>query len=225
MPKFVDAVSVRAYHFCDRFDKNSHTAIIMPRGFSEREKDAIRTSLLNAGRIMLSTRGVHKTSVEDLTRAAHISKGAFYQFFPSKEALFLALFEEAELAYRRELCELARRPGTSAKARMVAFLHDALHLYRTAPLFSRLVPNDLTAVMRHLPPERLHDVMVDGTPFIDEFFTIWRESGVMLNCTPLEFAAITQAIFFMDVSSAPLGDARQSTLDFLIDAVADKLTR
>ena len=120
----------------------------MPKGFSKQEKASIRKSLLDAGAAMLRTHSVSKISVEDMTRAAHISKGAFYQFFPSKEELFVTLFAEAELAFRDQLRELAKRPARTPKARMLAFMRDSLHHYRTLPLFSRLSSDDLNTVMR-----------------------------------------------------------------------------
>ena len=144
----------------------------MPKGFSEQEKASIRKSLLDAGAVMLRTHSVSKISVGDLTRAAHISKGAFYQFFPSKEELFLALFTEAELAFRNQLRELAQRPGRTPKARMLAFFRDALKQYRALPLFSRLSSEDVSAVMRHVSPERMHSALLAGSPFFDEVFEI-----------------------------------------------------
>jgi AcrR family transcriptional regulator len=120
----------------------------MPRGFNEREKDAIRANLLDAGRAKLIAVGMGKTSVEELARAAHISKGAFYQFFPSKEALFMALFAEAEHSYRDQLRAFAARPGRTPKARMLAFLRDALRRYREAPLLNKVSRDDMAALLR-----------------------------------------------------------------------------
>lgn len=197
----------------------------MPKGFSEQEKASIRKSLLDAGAAMIRTHSVNKISVEDLTRAAHISKGAFYQFFPSKEELFLTLFAEAELAFRDQLRELAKRPGRTPKARMLAFLRDSLSHYRALPLFSRLSSDDLNAVMRHVSPERMHSAMQAGTPFFDEIFTLWRKSGLKVRCTPLEFAAVMQSIVYVDLHSETLGAMRQPAIDFIVEAVAEKLTR
>jgi AcrR family transcriptional regulator len=197
----------------------------MPKGFSEQEKASIRKSLLDAGAAMLHTHSVNKISVEDLTRAAHISKGAFYQFFPSKEELFLTLFTEAELAFRDELRKLAHQPGRTPKARILSFLRDSLTQYRTLPLFSRLSSDDLNAVMRHVSPERMHNAMLEGTPFFEEILTIWRKSGLKVRCTPLEFAAVMQSIVYVDLHSETLGAMGQPALDFIVEAVAEKLTR
>lgn len=48
----------------------------------------VRDALLRAARQELRTRGATALRVEDLARAAGVSKGAFYLHFPTKEALF-----------------------------------------------------------------------------------------------------------------------------------------
>ena len=65
----------------------------MPRPFSERERDLVRQRLLQAGREAFASFGLRRTAVDDLARAAGISKGAFYLFFDSKEGLLLEILE------------------------------------------------------------------------------------------------------------------------------------
>ena len=60
----------------------------MARSFTEREKENIKKSLRDACKQSWTKYGYKKTSVDDLCRQAGISKGAFYLFFESKEALF-----------------------------------------------------------------------------------------------------------------------------------------
>lgn len=60
----------------------------MSRGFSDREKEKIKISLLRACKENWTKHGYKKTSIDDLCKTVGISKGAFYLFFQSKEALF-----------------------------------------------------------------------------------------------------------------------------------------
>ena len=60
----------------------------MARSFTEREKENIRRSLQEACRQSWTQYGYKKTNVDELCRQVGISKGAFYLFFESKEALF-----------------------------------------------------------------------------------------------------------------------------------------
>ena len=60
----------------------------MARSFTEREKQNIRKNLQEACKQSWTQYGYKKTSVDDLCKQVGISKGAFYLFFESKEALF-----------------------------------------------------------------------------------------------------------------------------------------
>lgn len=60
----------------------------MARGFTEREKENIKRSLQEACKQSWTQYGYKKTSVDELCKQVGISKGAFYLFFESKEALF-----------------------------------------------------------------------------------------------------------------------------------------
>lgn len=60
----------------------------MARSFTEREKENIKRSLQEACKQSWTQYSYKKTSVDELCRQAGISKGAFYLFFESKEALF-----------------------------------------------------------------------------------------------------------------------------------------
>ena len=54
---------------------------------------ATRQALLQAAERLFAARGYLAVSVDEMCRAAGVSKGAFYHHFPSKQAVFLALLE------------------------------------------------------------------------------------------------------------------------------------
>lgn len=60
----------------------------MGRSFTKREKEKIRQSLQDACKQSWTRYGYKKTSIDELCRQTGISKGAFYLFYESKEALF-----------------------------------------------------------------------------------------------------------------------------------------
>src|SRR6201995_1548652 len=53
-----------------------------------------RESLIRAGRELFGEKGFRQTSVEDLARGARVTTGALYHHFPTKAALFEAVFEQ-----------------------------------------------------------------------------------------------------------------------------------
>ncbi|WP_051574465.1 TetR/AcrR family transcriptional regulator [Mycobacterium sp. URHB0044] len=54
-----------------------------------------RAALLAAGRRLFGENGFRATSVDDLARAARVTTGALYHHFPTKTALFEAVFIQA----------------------------------------------------------------------------------------------------------------------------------
>ncbi len=56
-----------------------------------------RAALLTAGRELFGRNGYAATSVEDVARQARVTTGALYHHFPSKAALFEAVFEQVHL--------------------------------------------------------------------------------------------------------------------------------
>lgn len=55
-----------------------------------------RRALVRAARRLFNRRGYAATSLNDVCRQAHLTKGAFYHYFDTKEDLFVAVLEEVE---------------------------------------------------------------------------------------------------------------------------------
>jgi AcrR family transcriptional regulator len=53
-----------------------------------------RAALVAAGRRLFGAKGFAATSVEDIARAARVTTGALYHHFPTKAAVFEAVFEQ-----------------------------------------------------------------------------------------------------------------------------------
>lgn len=67
----------------------------MPRTPAENERirRASREQILKATRELFFTKGYHATSIDDVAKAAQISKGLLYHYFKGKEELLAALVE------------------------------------------------------------------------------------------------------------------------------------
>ena len=100
----------------------------MARSFSEREKENIRKSLIDICKQSWTQYGYKKTSVDEMCKQVGISKGAFYLFFESKEALFC----EVLCSVQREICEMAEaameeekgKPGVVKALKLIYRAYD-----------------------------------------------------------------------------------------------------
>ena len=63
-------------------------------GRRERKKEVMRQALLAAAIALFGDRGFLNTRIEDITDRADLAKGAFYNYFDSKEALLAELIRE-----------------------------------------------------------------------------------------------------------------------------------
>jgi AcrR family transcriptional regulator len=84
-----------------------------------RPREETRHQLLDAAARVFARRGLHGTSVEEVSEEAGFSRGALYSNFKSKEDLFLALWEERIERRRRELRDVVENSddaGASVEA-------------------------------------------------------------------------------------------------------------
>ena len=87
----------------------------MTAGRRERTKAANRAAILEAGRAVFSQTGYEAASVRDVVRRTDLASGTFYNYFPDKEAVFLALVEADAEEARRRVRAARRRAGTAAE--------------------------------------------------------------------------------------------------------------
>ena len=73
-----------------------------PRSLSDHEKQMQRQRLLEKGRELLMSYGVRKTSIDDITRAAGMAKGTFYNHFDSKEEFVLEIISQLHTEWHQK---------------------------------------------------------------------------------------------------------------------------
>lgn len=69
------------------------------------QKEARRQEILSAAKAVFAKQGYHSTTMADVAKAAKLSYGAVYWYFPSKEELFHALMALEEEALRERIYE------------------------------------------------------------------------------------------------------------------------
>jgi AcrR family transcriptional regulator len=69
---------------------------------------ATRTAILKAARKLFGSDGFQATTMDDIAAAARVAKGAVYHHFPTKEAVFEAVFEEVSHDLVVEIGKLSR---------------------------------------------------------------------------------------------------------------------
>jgi AcrR family transcriptional regulator len=155
----------------------------MPKWFSEQEKELIRNRLLDQGYKLFSAYGLKKTNIEEIARAAGISKGAFYSFFESKEALFMDVVEEAEKRVRLEILAAIDLPGPTPRARLFNIFKKAIALFQALPILHFFGGSDFDLLFHRIPPEKLQEHLVNDQTFINQLVAQCRKAGIPI-CVP-----------------------------------------
>ena len=193
----------------------------MPRAFTDSERDAIRARLLTAGRELFARRGIRATTVEQLARAAGISKGAFYLFYPSKEALFFALMEEIETELQGRLeAQVAEAP------------HDALRMLLCAsltardenPLLDLATSVEAIAVMRTMTPEEQLTFMNRDVELTEGIVELLAQHGVRVAVEPVVLAGLLRALVFVGMHRDDIGaEVAPAVQEYLVDTLSRAL--
>ena len=171
----------------------------MPRGFTEQEKARIHAALMERGKALFETYGLRKTTVDELAAAAGISKGAFYRFFDSKEALFFAILLQAEAEVQQHLLRIEVANGATGYDRFRVMLTNVLALWRSNPLFARVGNEEYAQLVRTLPPETVQAHLDDDAAFAQTFVAHWRQAGVPITAAPDVVSELIRALFFVSL--------------------------
>jgi AcrR family transcriptional regulator len=152
------------------------------RSFSERERSRIDRQLRETGRELFARYGLRKTTISELTDPAGIAASTFYQFYDSKEALYVDLLEaEGEEITERLMAESFERHDDPERA-IEAFLLAVMEEIETNPLVHQLVVGDELEALRaefseaELAAERERDVGY-FLPYVEAWYDEGRVEG------------------------------------------------
>jgi AcrR family transcriptional regulator len=84
-------------------------------GRTTKKPEERRLELLDAMRRLFLSEGYHSVSVSRIVREVGVAQGTFYYYFPTKEAAFDALVEEALGRLVDEFERIASEPGIGAR--------------------------------------------------------------------------------------------------------------
>ncbi len=84
--------------------------------------------LVSAAQQVLAAKGYHGAKVADIAREAGVGVGTFYLYYPTKEAVFLELVEEAASQLRTQMQQASTQssnPADISRRRIEVFFHFA----------------------------------------------------------------------------------------------------
>ncbi|MCB9684186.1 MAG: TetR/AcrR family transcriptional regulator [Alphaproteobacteria bacterium] len=194
----------------------------MPRAFTEAEREHVRARLLTAAREAVPRTGMRRTPVDALTRAAGISKGAFYLFFESKEALWTALMQEGETRARARLGAEAADPRPGATRRVLQAMFE---IVGSDPVLAAMRdPEELAWLERSFPPGLLAAARADDDAFFGELHDRLVARGEAMAESREAFVGLPLVALGLAQQGGWLGGREPVVRELLVDALARRLT-
>jgi len=187
----------------------------VPRAFTEHETGRIREQLRRAGTDLFGRRGLRSTTVEDLARAAGISKGAYYRFYDSKEALFVELLDDLERTIQDEIEAAVRSdPGQGLEL----LVEVSVHAVERNPLLPVAMSDEGLRVLTSVPPARLAAMQQRDADLVSRVVALLRAQGRDPGVSETVLLGLLRSLVFV-------GAHRQAIGTRLLDDVTEWLTQ
>jgi AcrR family transcriptional regulator len=165
-------------------------AVLPQTGRRERHRTEIRERLFRSALRLFAERGYMETTVEDITEAADVGKGTFFNYFQTKEHV-LATFGAERLASVERALERAKAGPVLPVLRELA--SDLAGHYTENPALLRAI----YAAHASCAPVRaeLHKRLQTGRRLLAGIFAIAQQRGeVRRDIPPTELARLTQVV-------------------------------
>jgi AcrR family transcriptional regulator len=140
----------------------------------ERKKAETRERIGRAAMGLISQRGLAATSVEEITRAADVAKGTFFNYFPSKEHIFVIFVETQHGKLRQAVAE-----AEQGRRSTYVVLRDLFLALAEEPGSSRDLAAALVSALlgRGTVREIAAEGMAEGRRLLARIFSLGQERG------------------------------------------------
>jgi AcrR family transcriptional regulator len=146
----------------------------VPEGRRERRRAETRERIFRAAMDLFAQRGFFATTVEDITEAADVGKGTFFNYFPSKEHV-LSVLHEIQLKKVGQALSAAK----STKQSIHEVLRELVMRVAEEPARSQLLARGLLSTV--LSSDAVREMIVDtldrGREMLGEVLSMGQERG------------------------------------------------
>ena len=189
----------------------------MAKGFAESEREIIKNHLIVSCMECWTKYGYHKTNVSELCQIVGISTGAFYQFFASKELLFVesAMHFVSGLSQVFDEC-MQEMPDKNGFANGIKATQREI---QKMGWFSSL-PDVWPLLIRKLPPDFVEQDFRDD---MKQYQEIIEKYNLKPKKKLEEISAILQLVRASALLKIHLHGNINQAWDFIVDIVVDAL--
>lgn len=195
----------------------------MGSAFTEAQIEKIREKLKASARQCVTRFGMRKTTIEQLTEEAGISKGAFYRFYDSKELLFFEIVEDIHTEVYGGVSDiLISRTDLSDVRRIELALQLCLQRLDELSVAS-FWGNEMEYLLSRIPSEVLEKHYHSDEEHIQKLIA---ESGITIPYPPEYVSAVVRALMLFLSHKKQIGEQYyDNVLKFMIEGTCEHLLK
>ena len=195
----------------------------MATAFTAEEKEVIRKKLHEVAKECLQRYGVKKTTVDQMAAMVDISKGSFYNFYPSKEMLFFAVLEEYQIDVMDRLTEQLGMEAKIDTNRLVQLLYDFYQDFRYSFMYTIFKNHEMELLVRKLPKEAItNHHLIDDRMVKKIVSRINIRENISVEIVSALFRTIAMTILHIE----EIGEKQfDTTLKLVIQGVVEQITK
>ncbi len=181
----------------------STNLIAPPPSRRERRRKETRDRIFQAAMKLFSERGFNATTVEDITEAADVGKGTFFNYFPGKEHV-LGAFAEVQRAKIEAAYATARTGHESVRETVFRLVHSLAEYPSRSQILTRSLL--IALLSSETVRERLLEMLKVGREILAQTFVIAQQRGELSpDRDPADLAMKLQQLVFGSLALWALG--------------------
>ncbi|WP_050025710.1 TetR/AcrR family transcriptional regulator [Verrucomicrobium sp. BvORR034] len=159
-----------------------------------RERERKIEGLLSAAAQEFAAKGYHRTSMEDIARAAEYATGAIYRYFSGKEALFMGLLERQMSGVTRHVQEAVKAATDPLDALRVVVESQIEYASRDISLIQIYFSEGVEVMKEPASQKRLEALRNRFESWLAARITVGQKAGDFRPGDPRLFTMIIQGM-------------------------------
>ena len=193
----------------------------MPKPFSEKERSEISKSLKAVAFKSLLSKGVKKTTVDDLVKAVNIPKGTFYLFFESKEILlYEAMMDFEEETHNQLSSSILNIQNNFNVESLSSMIMDFFKIGYESGFAELLLKGEIDILLRKLPDE----IVKSHIEKDDDFLSVFKFLFPNLTEKSLSnYSGAFRALFFTVAYKREIGENYYEVLELMAKSLITQM--
>jgi TetR/AcrR family transcriptional regulator, repressor of fatR-cypB operon len=158
----------------------------------EREKRARQKEILKAARELFVSKGFRETTLDEIAHHAEFGKGTLYNYFDSKEEIFIGIIEQAVEETLAIACESIATPG-GVREKLLLYAHRLISYVKDNGELLHVIYHELHRGDAPANVAKLREIINRSRgawEVLAEPLRTGIDDGTLRNCDPLQLVVL-----------------------------------